>query len=382
MRNSKALIGGSLASAALATAFVLGGLGCTSTSAKKTATPMPTNTSAPTATPVPAATSTPTNIIVGYLVIVGGETTGSALVSTSYVGTVWSNGNLCSWAVASPIATAVDYLAAAAAPASGKIYVATGDNGANAVTSTYVGSVNGSGSITAWTASTPIPGGSSFGSFAKDGAGHFYVVGGYAQKAQSSTVSTAYAGTYGSGAFTSWATAPSLPTPMAEGGLAYANGYLFLLGGTDLTNNTSTVYRATASGGTVGSWSVVTPSIPATHVGQGACFNAAGRIFLVGGQEGASAVQVSSVYSATVDSYGTLGVWTTGANPIPAPIAAAGWVYVPAAFSGYVYVVGGIDGGGSTDTTVYGAPFSGGTLGAWSTTMAFPVAIGDEVAAY
>jgi len=353
--------------------YLFGAAGCTTTGGTKaTATPKPTNTPAPTATP----TNTPTNTPVpgaGYVLVLGGDD-GSAYKNTSYVGQITGPGAI-TWTTGPAVPVMANWTGAAAAATGGYIYTATGDSGSSALTATYAGTVGGGGSV-AWATSGTMPGGASYPAYAQS-ATNLYIAGGYSSFSFSTIVSTTYAGTFGGGSTSGWTAGPALPTTLVAGGLAQANGYLFYLGGFDGSALASTIYSATASGTTIGSWSTNSSVLPATLAGQEA-IAAGNQIYVFGGYDGATVV--STVYTSAVGSGGTLGSWTT-TNSMPGANENYAYVAVPTAFNGYIYFIGGYT-GSAVLSSVYQATFSGGTLGSWSASTAFPVMINDIATAY
>ncbi|MFZ2949738.1 MAG: kelch repeat-containing protein [Desulfuromonadaceae bacterium] len=121
-----------------------------------------------------------------------------------------------------------------------------------------------------------------------------------------------------------------------------ATGYgtLYVLGGLDGTGNaTSTVYVASiSSDGTLpasgtGSWTTTTQLPQPLFAAAAVIFH--NRLYVVGGNNSTGA-PVANVYSAVINSDGTLGSWQTLAD-LPTPLAYHQMVTV----GGFLYVLGG-----------------------------------------
>jgi hypothetical protein len=142
--------------------------------------------------------------------------------------------------------------------------------------------------------------------------------------------------------------------------------------GTSSTFATSTVYMAPVdpSTGDVGAWTPLASSLPVALTGPGATvFN--GYVYVVGGltQTGEPS---ANVYSAVINSDGTLGAWTKSGNAYPSSVAFP----TVFGFAGNLYVINGDDQnetvlntantGGVTIANI--APAKLGTVGAWVST--------------
>lgn len=92
------------------------------------------------------------------------------------------------------------------------------------------------------------------------------------------------------------------------------------------------------------------------------------RVYLLGGWNGTNAVD--SVYTATVDGEGVVGVWELG-NSLPVPIYLSQAVVIRSK----VYLLGGDDGNGSVSTTLIAPINEDGTLGTWEYGSNLPVGL-------
>jgi hypothetical protein len=118
------------------------------------------------------------------------------------------------------------------------------------------------------------------------------------------------------------------------------------------------------------SWTTETNALPAARGFAAGAFasglnskvSGAGTVYVLGGLD-ASGAATSTVYYASFGSNGSVGTWAA-TTALPAARYASSAV----AYRGHVYVVGGADATTTPAATVWSAPInSDGTLGAWST---------------
>jgi hypothetical protein len=166
---------------------------------------------------------------------------------------------------------------------------------------------------------------------------------------------------------------------------AYANGYIYIIGGNNSTNTTNSVqYAKVSANGNVGNWSCQGTAV-ATSCGVGASnitnanalpggrasasaavYN--GYIYVTGGSSANSnATAQSTVYYAKLNKDGSTGSWTTSANPINVGGAQPRWEHTSVVYNGYLYVIGGTDGSIKSDV-YYSKLNADGSNGAWSAT--------------
>ncbi len=227
-----------------------------------------------------------------------------------------------------------------------------------------------------------VPGSSSGTAFA-------VVAGGFDGTKDNTTVlanTIAASGALGS-SWSAIATNP-LPSPRAFAGMVEADPgnslvstssrFIYVIAGqqtsTDLPGGTNTVFMASVdpTTGDVGTWTQLPNSLPVSLVGPGVTlFN--GYVYVVGGLQ-TSGIPSSDVYSAPVNSDGTLGSWTKSANSYLVTVAFP----TVFGFGGNLYVVNGdsqnetnpslADIGGVTNVSY--APATFGAVGAWTATSA------------
>jgi hypothetical protein len=168
------------------------------------------------------------------------------------------------------------------------------------------------------------------------------------------------------GQIQAWQTGNSTGFTATESyGSVFANGYVYVIGGCSTsacTNSIATVqYAKLLANGNVGNWSTTT-SLPANRDDIGATY-ANGYIYVTGGSTNDTAATAqSTVYYAKVNLDGTLGAWNTSTNPLPAVR------FAPAAvtYNGYLYVLGGQNTITRQSTVYYAKLNADGSTSAWN----------------
>jgi hypothetical protein len=182
-------------------------------------------------------------------------------------------------------------------------------------------------------------------------------------------------------------TTTSLPITIAHHGMAEADPtnslvsansrFIYVIGGqqnaTDAPGGLTSVYQASVdpTTGVVGNWTQLTNStLPENLVGPAVTiFN--GQIYVVGGLH-TDGTPSPDVFSAPVNSDGSLGTWTKQTNGYPVAVSFA----TAFGFGGKLYVIDG-DPSNSTDPNAQGsvgskavnfASATRGTVGTWTTT--------------
>ena len=152
--------------------------------------------------------------------------------------------------------------------------------------------------------------------------------------------------------------------------------FIYVIGGqqnaTDTPGGTNTVFMAPVdpTTGAVGAWTQLSSNLPVPLIGPGVTlYN--GYVYVVGGLQ-QSGIPSSVVYSAPVNSDGTLGTWTQSANSYPVTVAFP----TVFGFGGNLYVINGddqnetspnvADNGGVNNASF--APTDFGVVGAWTAT--------------
>ena len=171
---------------------------------------------------------------------------------------------------------------------------------------------------------------------------------------------------------TGWITGTSLPGPLATSQAIVTKNRVYLLGGDNVSDYVSTVYTAPINAdGTLGTWTTGTPLPGKLSYAQSVVTK--NRVYLMGGFNGSA--WLSTVYTAPINTDGTLGGWTTGPS-LPGPLGNSQAIVT----NGRVYLLGGW----VTPTavsTVYTAPVNAdGTLGAWTTGTSLPGTLSNSQA--
>jgi N-acetylneuraminic acid mutarotase len=282
----------------------------------------------------------------GYIYAVGGNNASHVASTTVSYAKLNSDGSVGSWA--SGTALPAGRTRHATVVANGHIYVIGGEVGGVPQSTIYYAKINNNGSIGAWKTGSPIGGGSPVPRTrlqAFVAGGFLYVIGGHNGTSMQDTVYFAGLGT--DGAVGTWNTdADVLPAVRGWGSVVTANGYVYLMGGTDNTTPSNVVYYAPLEGSAgLGSWST-TEALPSARI-EAVSVAANGHIYAIGGNNGG---YQSTVYYTKANNDGTLGDWAIDTNtPLPGARASAAAVTA----NGYIYVLGGFGGSGANDTVYY-----------------------------
>ena len=216
-----------------------------------------------------------------------------------------------------------------------------------------------SGDITGWTiaGSLPDPLGASQAIVTKN---RVYLLGGWS----GSSVYTAPINT--DGTLGTWTIGTPLPGPVSHSQAIVTKNRVYLLGGSDGNNTRSTVYTAPINtDGTLGTWTTSAPLPGTLHDSQAIVTK--NRVYLLGGDPSGGYTSTATVYTAPINTDGTLGTWTIG-TPLPGPVSQSQAIVT----KNRVYLIGGHN-GTSFISTVYTAPInSDGTLGTWTTGTPLP----------
>jgi N-acetylneuraminic acid mutarotase len=201
--------------------------------------------------------------------------------------------------------------------------------------------------------------------------GFIYEIGGLINTNLSYNVT--YAAVNSNGSVGSWQSTTSLPTRMVGTSAVQYGGYIYVLGGyNDNSTYYNTVYYAQINNdGSLGSWQTTT-SLPAVD-GYATAVVSNGYIYELGGYGTNGAV--NTVYSAQINSNGTLGSWQT-LNNLPTSDYNSSAV----TFNGYIYEIGGNGPSSELGTVEYAPVQTGGTIGSWQSTTNLPVTTHDATA--
>ncbi|HVM76592.1 MAG TPA: hypothetical protein VMU07_00345 [Candidatus Paceibacterota bacterium] len=171
----------------------------------------------------------------------------------------------------------------------------------------------------------------------------------------------------------SWATTTPLSSALGGAIVEAYNGYLYAIGGIDVTQNptTTVLFAPIKNNGSIGAWSSTSP-LPATNVAHGppdvtVFYNK--NVYFVAGIDAAT----TSAWYAPINTTGSLGAWTS-TIPLPNAYIRSGI----AATGGYFYIVGGGNVNFITSTVYSAAIAPSGALTSWQVQGSLPSAIGGS----
>ena len=158
---------------------------------------------------------------------------------------------------------------------------------------------------------------------------------------------------------TGWTTGTALPGALSYSSVIVTKNRVYLCGGLDASTYTSIVYTAPINtDGTLGTWTTST-SLPGA-CGMSQAIVTKNRVYLLGGNSGGT--YLNTTYTAPINTDGTLGTWTTG------PTLASGKREAQAVVTkNRVYLLGGVDSGGASASVQVATINTDGTLSTWST---------------
>jgi len=280
----------------------------------------------------------------GYMYVIGGAQSSGSPRNTVYYAKVNSDGTIGSWdtSVALP-----DTLQAHTAVATNGYIYAMGGNNGSATDTVYYAKLYSDGTTSNWRTTSAF-GVGSFWHRAVATNGYIYAMGGFSGSTTYNDV--VYAKVNNDGTLSQWESANDLPTTLHSGGAVAANGYLYMVGGhTGATANRQVYSAKLNSDGSLGSWNS-TAGASLLPVGLAHFYSVVmnGYVYVIGGNDGTNSR--SEVYYAKLNKDGTVGAWQTAANALPAIRSQ----YGIASNNGYVYIVGGRETSSTTPVnTVY-----------------------------
>jgi len=314
-------------------------------------------------------------------------TQGSVVASITPNAAAWSDSSIV---VVVPSASGASSFTV---PGTFSVTVKTSGGTSNAVNLAVVPNVTFDVNNVTWTTTTPLPkaltGLRAVAVPATSTSAFVAVAGGFDGTANVSTVLSNTLGADGS-VGTNWnaiSTNP-LPAPRAHFGMVVAHpgnslvpvgsAFVYVIGGqassAETPGGTNTVFMASVNvnTGTVGTWTSLSSTLPASLVGPAVTlYN--GHIYVVGGLMPPAGTPSANVYSAAVNSDGTLGSWSTSTNAYPIGVSFA----TAFGFGGSLYVLNG-DSQSSTDPNGQGvlpgiqdvrfASARNGAVGTWTLT--------------
>ncbi len=301
-----------------------------------------------------------------YLYVIGG-TNGTNQNDVQYAA-IKASGDLGAWGSAGSGFTNIRSQLAAVAY-NGYLYVIGGVGASNYNDIQYT-AISSTGTIGTWYTNSTSFATARYGHTSVVYNGYLYVIGGYNGSTYYNTVQ--YAPIYENGSVGGWTTDSSTFTTARNGHASVAyKGYLYAIGGTNGSAQSSIYYAAIDSEGKVGTYATNANALAATRHGAAI---AAGRgyIYVIGGDNGGS--PVSTTYVAAIGNDGTLGSWSSTGSSLTARTHASALQY-----KDWLYVLGGCNTtfsscGTGAITACQRAVITAGTLGAWSTVTCFSTA--------
>jgi len=285
-----------------------------------------------------------------------------------FLDTGTGSGDIASWSTGTslPVASTLSQ----AFVTKDRVHLIVGHDASGASSSVYTAPINSDGTLGTWAAGGSLPVGVySFNSLmTKD---RVYLLGGDT----GSVTSTVYTAPVNSdGTLGTWTTGTSLPSARRAFQTVVTHDRAYLFGGDTVPNGvvntnggaSSTVYTAPInSDGTLGSWTTAA-SLP--EGSYGSQFVALGsRVYMLGGANGTGVI--STVRSAVINEDGTIGTWQTELSLPGARRYSAALV-----LKNKIYLVGGHDGTNYYSTTYYATLNSDGSIGSWSSGISIPAA--------
>ena len=237
----------------------------------------------------------------------------------------------------------------------GYIYVMGGyDGGSTYFNSVVYAPINSNGTLGSWNTTSSFTTARSFHSSVAYN-GYVYVIGGSADQGSTTMSDVQYAKINSNGTLGTWSTTTSLASPgRAIHSSAVLNGYLYVSGGYDGTNDLDSVVYAKINGnGTIGSWASAGTDFTTEREAHVMLANS-NYLYIIGGFGGS---ELSDVQYAKANNDGTLGSWTATTSLLDDKSGQAA-----VAYKGYIYITGQVAGA----ETEYAPILADGKIGDWS----------------
>ena len=331
-------------------------------------------------------TTVPSGAASGNVVVRTSLGTSNAVAFTLTQNAVFSPSTI-SWSATNPLPTGLSGHAVAFAEIRGTsttraLYVSGGGDAGNAPSSAvYLATVGGSGTVSAWSATTALPTAVAFHATAVatpansriTDLGYLYVFGG-ATDASGQPTTNVYRGTLSEdGSVSGWVQTTALPVALHSLGAVIFHGDLYVAGGATTGNvPVATVYRSRiAETGELGAWQVQAPlPFARAHFG----FGRFGRyLYVLGGDSSATAPNAASGKAIANVAYARIDLRT-------GDLTSAGWTVNPSKLTkavakhtaviagGNVLVTAGLYNGASTGSSEesYAQLASDGSVGSFN----------------
>ena len=313
-------------------------------------------------TPLPGTITNSQAIITNNRVyLLGGATNNGAYSSSVYTASINIDGTLSTWTINAPLPVTISH--SQAIVTNNRVYLLGGY--INGVDSVYTTIINPDGTLGAWVTDTPLPNNIKM-SQAIVTNNRVYLIGGNFYKSGASIVYTATINP--DGTLGAWVIDTPLPVVISHSQAVVTSNRVYLLGGHINNTQSNAIYTAPINtDGTLGTWVADISIIPnAIYNSQAIVTN--NRVYLIGGFN--KTVYFSTVYTAPINPDGTLGGWVVD-TPLPETIAISQAIVT----NNRVYLLGGRI-NNILSSTIYTAPINAdGTLGTWVTDISLPIAL-------
>ncbi|MBI5357362.1 hypothetical protein HZB74_00720 [Candidatus Saccharibacteria bacterium] len=279
---------------------------------------------------------------------------------------------LQAWATTTAIPSSITLGAHATVTHNGYIYIIGGYSGSPTPgfqTTIRYAKIKTDGTLDSWTsASNPLP-----AALGRHSAivvnGYLYVIGGTTDNVNALRT-VRYAKLNADGSVGSWATTADLGSVAGDrrwdAAVTSANGYIYLIGGSDNTNSQDEIFYARPNAdGTISSWSTESDLLPAVRYGIGAV-SANGYLYVYGGGNGATSYAATYYARINADPSTGTAAWSTDSD---SNLNTSRFFHGAAVSNGYVYAIGGAtgtDGATAYASVEYSRLNTDGTLGAWT----------------
>lgn len=285
-----------------------------------------------------------------YVYLIGGMTgVSNTIINTVQYAPINSDGTLGSWTTGTNFPINI-YLSHSAVIGD-KVYILGGHNGTNATSNVYMSKINSDGTLGAWVEVLSLAS-VIYQSQVVVTRNKIYLLGGRLNN--TTYVSTVqFATVFPDGSLSSWTTGTALPIALGVSQAVVTKNRVYLLGGyINTTTLTSNIYTATVnSDGSLGNWSV-SGTLPSVLAGTQAIVTK-NTVYLLGGGN-APGVPNNIIYKASINSDGVIGTWVQGTS-LPGNLYASQAIVA----KNRVYLLGGND--GTSVSTIYSAPILEGS---------------------
>lgn len=276
---------------------------------------------------------------------------GGSRVATVYTTTINPDGTLGTWTTTTSLPTPMSVSHSVVTKS--RVYIMGGIGGSDGLTrlaNVYYATINADGTLDTWTAGTSLPNNIYSGQLFIT-SNRVYILAGWIGGTRSAVTYTAPIDA--NGVIGAWTTGTSLPAKISAAHIAVTKNRVYLISGRTENVVSTNVYTATFdSAGEIGTWSTATAMPTATEFST--VFVTKNRVYLIAGAN-TSLVPANAVSHAPINSDGTLGTWVSGTS-FPINLSR----HMLFATSTRLYILGGLPSAGGSSSTIYSAMLPGG----------------------